>query len=357
MAFNRDIPFVGFHTRIADHDSVPGLIRLIEEGLAPMGFNTLILEFNPGFRYRCFPEFSNGTLDFDDAVQIREVCRKHNIRPVPLFQCLSHQSNFGPKPWPLYEEHPELLETPGIPRDAGWPDFYCHSWCASNDDIYQYVFPMIDELIEAFQPEAFHIGLDEVFEIGEEECPRCKGKDKAALFARAVKILHDYLTEKGIETMMWGDRLLDAEKLGYQMWEADKFGMYPAFDRKDEVTRDIMICDWHYDLHDHGYPSIGQFMEDGFFTIPSIASDLEQCKHFWGFCLEFKYLARKFKWPGKLGGILCTHWSPLTPQGVEDLLKGIQGQPVDFKEKYSSARTGNVIRNIIPQAKNFKKVY
>lgn len=324
MAFDRSIPFVGLHTRLADHDAVPNLVRLIEEGLVPAGINTLILEFNPGYAWRCYPEFSTGTFNRQDALQVKAVCGRHGIRIIPLFQCLSHQSPFGPEPWPLFKAHPEFLETPDVPADARWPDFYCHSWCASNDDVYPYVFAMIDELIEDFSPDIVHIGLDEVFEIGEDSCPRCRGKNKAELFGRTVKILHDHLAEKGIRTMMWGDRLLDADKLGYQMWEADKLGMYPAFDRPDQISRDILICDWHYDKHDHGYPSIGQFMQNGFFTIPSVAVDLDQARFFWGFCLEYAYLAKKYDWPGKLGGLLFTNWQPLSAAGCELILRGIQ---------------------------------
>jgi len=48
MALDNKIPFVGFHTRIADKESVPNFVKLIEEGLAPLGINNIILEFNPG---------------------------------------------------------------------------------------------------------------------------------------------------------------------------------------------------------------------------------------------------------------------------------------------------------------------
>ena len=56
----------------------------------------------------------------------------------------------------------------------------------SNDDIYQYVFPMIDEMAEACRADAVHIGMDELFDVA--MCPRCKGKSPAALYARTIKI-------------------------------------------------------------------------------------------------------------------------------------------------------------------------
>ena len=36
-----------------------------------------------------------------------------------------------------------------MPDDAQWPDVYVYSWCASNDGVYDYIFPMMDEIIEA----------------------------------------------------------------------------------------------------------------------------------------------------------------------------------------------------------------
>lgn len=363
MGFDRSIPMVGFHTRIADKKSVPALVRLLEEGLAPRGVNTLILEFNPGYAYACFPEYATGTFDAADAAVVRAACERLGIRPVPLFQCLSHQSNFSAVPWPLFQAHPELLETPDVPADATWPDFYCHSWCASNDAIWQYVFPMIDELAGAFGAEAVHIGIDEVFDIGEDGCARCRGRNKAKLLARTVRTLHDHLAEKGLDTMMWGDRLLDAEKMGYHMWEADRFGMHPALTLRDPETgepvipRDVILTDWHYDVHDHGYPSVACFLQEGFFTVPSVAANLAQVKGFWTAALDALYLGRKQQWPGKLGGILFTHWNPLTEAMVDDMLMGMRGGAVEHSDPYGAGPTGEVIGAMAEKAGKMRKVY
>lgn len=357
MALDKNKVFVGFHTRFGDHDSVPGLIKLIETGLVPMGFNALVLELNPGYSYRCFPEYSTGTVTYEDLVQIKNVCDKHGIKAIPLFQCLSHQcENFGNgKPWPLLQAHPEFCENPDMIDGGEWPDIYCHSWCASNDDIYQYIFPMMDEIIEAMQADVVHIGIDEVFDIGEDFCPRCKGKNKAELLARTIKILHDHLAKKGIETMMWGDRLLDADKLGYQMWEADKFGMYPAFDMEDQVTRDIIITDWHYDTHSKGYPSVEQFMKAGFHTIAAFGADEVQAAHFWKHCLEYLYLGNKFHWKGKLGGLLITHWTPLTNKLADDILGGMNGTIPKSDDIWASSQVGICIDALVPKGKYLKK--
>ena len=49
--FDRSIPLIGFHTIIKAHESVDAMIRLIDEGLAPGGFNTVILTM------KCFRKY------------------------------------------------------------------------------------------------------------------------------------------------------------------------------------------------------------------------------------------------------------------------------------------------------------
>ena len=344
MRKEKDCRMLAFHTRIHEHEAGEALCVLIEQGLAPLGFNTLILELNPGYAYRCFPEFSTGTLCREDIRRIRQVCLENGIKLIPLFQCLSHQSNYGGKPWPLYQAHPELLEKPDVPDDAKWPEIYCHSWCCSRKEVYDYIFPMMDEIIEDFETDILHIGMDEVFDIGEDDCPVCRGKDKAVLFAETVKTIHDHLEERGVKMMMWGDRLLDASKLLYQMWEADRFGLYKALEDRDRISRDIWITDWHYDWHPHGYPSIDLFLKEGFTVIPSVFMDPDQAGHMLGYMVEAEYIADKLHSPGKVGGVLCTHWDAFDEERKEHLLKGIQEE--DPEDKNTSYFVGQVLAKV-----------
>ena len=67
--------FVGFHTRLADHEVVDKFIDFIENHLAPMDFNAVIIELNPGYTYRCFPQYSTGTITYEDLQKIAAACR------------------------------------------------------------------------------------------------------------------------------------------------------------------------------------------------------------------------------------------------------------------------------------------
>jgi hypothetical protein len=128
------------------------------------------------------------------------------------------------------------------------------------------IFALMDELIEVFEADALHVGMDEVFLIGEDDCQRCRGKDKAKLFVKAVNDYYDHLAGKHkIEMLMWGDRLIDASKYNYGKWEASANNTAGAVDL---ISKNIIICDWHYGQR-QAYESVPMFLEKGFRVWPA----------------------------------------------------------------------------------------
>ncbi|MBN2473314.1 MAG: family 20 glycosylhydrolase [Pirellulales bacterium] len=237
--------------------------RLIAEVLAPMGLNALILEVNYGFRYGSHPELACRGLRREQARELTAFCRRHGIRLIPLFNCLGHQS-WSKNTSALLKTYPQFDETPHVPPDN--QGIYCREWCPSNEEVDKVVFDLLDELIDAFDADAMHVGMDEVFLIGDEHCPRCKGKDVARLFAGVVNRLHEHLVRrKGVEMLMWGDRLLDAGEFSYGNWEASRTGSHGAVDL---IPKDVILCDWHYNLRED-YPSVQFFQQKGFRVLPS----------------------------------------------------------------------------------------
>ncbi|ALS28056.1 family 20 glycosyl hydrolase [Paenibacillus sp. 32O-W] len=254
----------GFHMRFGSHEDVGNLKRVIRDELVPLGVNVLVLECNTSFVFESHPEVSGGTLTKQDARELSALCKENGIRLIPLFECLGHQG-WGGSRNSLLRAHPEFDETPYVPTDAKWPDFYCPSWCPSHPDINPLVFDLMDELLDAFEADALHVGMDEVFAIADDQCPRCRGKNKAELFADAANAYYDHLTKKrNVQMLMWADRLIDAKGMGYSQWDGDVYGIWPAVDR---IPKDVILCDWHYDKLD-AYPSIGYFLDKGFTVWP-----------------------------------------------------------------------------------------
>jgi hypothetical protein len=102
----------------------------------------------------------------------------------------------------------------------------------------------VDEICDAFEAEAFHAGMDEVFYIGESQCSRCSGRDKAELFAGEVRAIRDHLAVRNRKLWIWGDRLIDGKTTGLGEWEASMNNTYKAIDL---IPKDVTICDWHYE--------------------------------------------------------------------------------------------------------------
>src|ERR1041384_5495176 len=191
-AAEQKLPVRGFCIQAPSGNRVDEFIKFIDEELAPRSVNTLILRVDYGFQFTSRPEMAdkNG-LSKENARKIAETCSRHQIRIVPLINLLGHQSWQSNCGW-LLRVHPEFDETPEIkfPEKYAWPNpdrLYCKSYCPRHPQVHEVVFALVDEVCDAFEADAFHAGMDEVFYIGEDQCPLCKGRNKAELFADEIR--------------------------------------------------------------------------------------------------------------------------------------------------------------------------
>jgi hypothetical protein len=246
------MPVRGFCIAAPKSRGLDEFIKFIGEELAPRGVNTLILRVDYNYQYESHPELRDS-----DALSKREikrlvaVCKKNNILIIPQVNLLGHQSWAG-KTENLLKVYPEFDETPLVkmPEKYIWPNsdgLYCKSYCPLHPGVHKVVFDLIDEICDVFETTAFHAGMDEVFYIGEPQCPRCSGRDKAELFAGEVRTIRDHLALKERRLWIWGDRLIDGKATGIGEWEASYNNTYRAVDM---IPKDVIICDWHYERPD-----------------------------------------------------------------------------------------------------------
>jgi len=251
--FSQDVlPVRGFCIGAPKTTEVDAFVKFIAEELAPRKVNTLILRIDFNYQFESHPELRDeSALSTQDVKKMVEVCRKNQIRFIPQINLLGHQSWAG-NLTNLLRVYPQFDETPQVkmPEKYKWPNddsLYCKSYCPLHPDLHKIVFALVDEICEAFESDAFHGGMDEVFYIGDDKCPRCSGKDKAELFAGEVNLIRNHLAEKNRQLWIWGDRLLDGKTTGMGMWEASMNNTYRAIDL---ISKDVMICDWHYERPD-----------------------------------------------------------------------------------------------------------
>ncbi|MBN1597815.1 MAG: family 20 glycosylhydrolase [Bacteroidales bacterium] len=300
----------GFCIAAPQPEELNRFISFMENELALNGFNTLVLRVDYNYQYESYPNLSNqNALSKDEVKLLITSAKKNNINVIPQINLLGHQSWAGSM-GNLLKEYPEFDETPSVklPEVYKWPNnegLYCKSYCPLHPGVHEIIFALVDEIMGVYEATAFHAGMDEVFYIGMDECPRCNNKDKAELFAGEVKKIHDHLAKNNQELWIWGDRLLDGESTGLGIWEASANNTFHAIDK---IPKDVVICDWHYDKAEATAPC---FTIKGFkvITCPWNKADVTRAQLE---MTEFFLLNSNPVLSEKYLGVMQTIWSSVT---------------------------------------------
>lgn len=308
VSAQNDLPIRGLAIAAPDKGNVDRFVKFINEELAPRKVNKLILRVDYNYQYKSHPELVNeNALSQSDVNKIVEAAQKHGIDLIPQINLLGHQS-WASTTEKLLEVYPEFDETPRVkmPEKYVWPNadgLYCKSYCPLHPRVHKVVFELVDEIIAAFQSDAFHAGMDEVFYLGHEDCPRCQGRDKAELFAGEVTKVRNHLALSGKRLWIWGDRLIDGKTTGIGLWEASYNNTHRAIDM---IPKDVMICDWHYERPD---PTAAYFAMKGFDVATSPWRRIEVAKKQLKLMQDLQAGATK-EMKDHYRGIVHTVWSP-----------------------------------------------
>ena len=328
------------HLQTMAYDDIDTLKKYIDDVLVPMQYNAIVLTVDYDYDFQSYPQLSKHRINKIQARDLTSFCRQRGIRLIPMFNCVGHQSWLNVNE-PLLLEFPEFDETPRIGYDN--KGIYCREWCPLHPEVNKVVFALIDEIIDAFDADAFHVGMDEIFLCGYPpvdkkpwqlhtdwkpgsngkdepfpkgpQCPRCKGKDPADLIAKAINDYYEHLVkDKGLEMMMWSDRLLDGNKMHYGITEASKTGSHKAIDM---IPKDIIMCDWHYGKRE-SYLSVDFFQKKGFRVLPSVWNSSAAT-------YAFKKYSEKTA-TNKMLGILSCGWSVSPEQLLQAFDKNYSGE-------------------------------
>ena len=174
----------------------------------------------------------------EQLVSLKDYANASGMEFVPHLSLLTKQHRF------FRDTRPELMYN-NVTYNPALPE------------LYELIFPYIDEIIETLQPAAIHIGHDEVEGVfprsrrevmtKQKQKRRLKEGDKILppwLFLHHVKKVNNFLTERGVETWMWGDMLLakeDFPEVGRNL-----NGFFGYADLLPMLPANIVICDWQY---------------------------------------------------------------------------------------------------------------
>ena len=241
----------------------PSLCRELIDTLAAHGGNVLQLEIEKAVRYDSHPEVSaEWAMSKKDLRALVQHAKELGLTAMPLLPTLGHVVY-------ITQAHPEILES------SRTIDVYC----PSNDASYRICCDLIDELLEIFEPEVFHITHDEVvthYDLTRRMpvfvCPRCRTRTAAELFAEDVGRYREYLQERGCRTMIWADGLLDPGRFQGQgcALEGNAFGGPPdnLHEAVDLLPRDVLMQVWNYQPQTT-YPHVNHLLDKGFEVVAS----------------------------------------------------------------------------------------
>jgi hypothetical protein len=343
-ALDELVPIRGLCIAAPNPSQVDTFVRFIHQELAPRAVNTLILRVDFNYQYTNRSELaSRSGLSREDVQKLVTVCRTNRIRLIPQVNLLGHQS-WQSSVGPLLRVYPEFDETPWVknPEKYAWPNpdrLYCRSYCPLHPKVHEVVFAVMDEICDVFEADAFHAGMDEVFYIGEDKCPRCGGKDKAELFAGEITKIRNHLRQKNRQLWIWGDRLLDGKTTGLGEWEASINDTAPAIDL---IPKDVLICDWHYERAD---PTAVYFAMKGLDVVscpwkkPEVA--IQQLRDM----VEF----RRHSAPGmrtRFKGVVQTVWS-----NAGSFLRDLEGHEKSAEYKANEATAARCFIELFEQVK------
>jgi len=276
----KHIRAVHFVLRAVPYETAKKLVDLASKS----GMNTIIVQLTDGVQLDHAPWTARkGAWR---KVILREwatYARSKGLSIVPELKLLTHQGKF------FQRNFPQLM-------------FNRKTYDPRKMEVYAHIFPFMDEVIELLQPEAIHIGHDEVMGW---DARHAKKKPKsgevmlsASLFVQDTLKIHEYLKKKGIETWMWGDMLVSPNEFPNMMarllhGSTDGYGKIA----RDLLPKDIVICDWHY-YDNKEFLTVKVLQQEGFRVIGATWKKEKSIKNF------SRYAANH----GAYGMIATTWW-------------------------------------------------
>ncbi|MDL1956537.1 MAG: beta-N-acetylhexosaminidase [Candidatus Desulfofervidus auxilii] len=239
-------PFRAVHMTVFDTFNIKRLKEVIKIA-SELKFNVLILHIDNNLKYSSHPEISSpNALSKNQLRDIINFAKKRYFIVIPELNLLCKQERLLAPAYPRLIQHKLLQKS---------KRFLCYD--PKKKEVYKIVFDLIEELLNLFHPEYFHIGHDECFGMHKYNPPI-----SYRLFAKDINIITDFLFKKGVRTIIWSDMLKKEKNGGYKQ-------MYKAI---DFINKNVIIADWIY-FPQKTYSSIIYFRKKGFEVIGATFKD------------------------------------------------------------------------------------
>lgn len=223
---NNAFRFRGVQLDLARQIETVEFIKQFTDMIADNGYNVLFLYLEGRVRTESFPyPADNECYTLAQIREIVEYATTRNIEVIPGISLLGHAE--------LFLQYQELTEMAEL-RDGQDGRFWNNNklvFCPLQEATYSFFEKYLKEVCDIFPSEYFHIGLDEVWDIG--YCAKCK------------PIASDFTGEQQLflnNLLRCREILIDLDKR-VMMWD-DMFEYY--WDILEEVPRDVIMVNWQY---------------------------------------------------------------------------------------------------------------
>lgn len=287
-----DMDIRGIHAAHMDADALAHYSFMIENVLAPMKMNHILLECE----YVAWDTTKGlhipNAMTKEQLKQLLKVADENFIEVTPLFQTLSHV------PW-LFEGGKNL----DMAEDPNYPLYFnnsCHSlpfaFNTSHPNLYPMLEKLFDEVVEVFGPTRFfHVGLDELFLFGQfpyrKETAR-KGVQNVVY--DHILWCYKYAKKHNMQLMLWQDIFVTKEES-----PENGSGGAPHFtaELRKKLPRDIIFTVWRYSGDFETFDDMRALAEEGFPVIGASWYATNNVENFTRFAKEQKAM-----------GMLSTTW-------------------------------------------------
>lgn len=219
-------------------------IKSVIERLAYFKMNTMHLYLEGLFAFPSAPEITPpGPMTPEDAKDLCEYARLFGMMLIPQIATMGHMNML------LHGPYEELREDPTSSFNL----------CPTHPKSRPFLAGMIKDIAEAFKPPYLHLGYDESHS---GHCPRCRQHGAPEeLLASHLNWMDAEVKKYGARSMIYADKFLSP----YDFPQADAVnGGTPEEAHKalSELSRDIIITDWHYTAPQSGTTQF--LVEQGF---------------------------------------------------------------------------------------------
>ena len=226
-------------------------IRLINNIFSAFKLNHCVIQCE-SVRWDSHPEIANrDSLSKPGLRVVVGACRDRFLEPIPLLDIPGHAD------WMFrHGQNTNLIEDPRTP----------YACCVRNPKTIPLIEDVMTECLDAFHPQAFHLGFDEISLHGRfpnPDCPFCHDASATILMAESANQLASWLAARGVATMIWGDMLLAP---GEAADATSAKTVTEARARRAVIAKNITIADWHY-VWNADRTSLDLLQQAGFHTI------------------------------------------------------------------------------------------